>query len=126
MLVELVALNVKIIPLYKFFSARLALNGLVLLFCILSCNANAMRINNKITLEDSIKQKFTVAKVYAPFNGFVKVIFYESARFYKINCSNKKIKSWLTILKNAQKKGTLVQVSFLNKNDDEIILVEKL
>lgn len=81
---------------------------------------------DKTAADDSVKRRFTVAKVYTPANGFVKVIFYESARFYKMSSSHKKFKTWLAILKTAQKKGTPLMVSFFKNNDEEIIAVEKL
>jgi hypothetical protein len=85
---------------------------------------------NKFTMaanmDDTLQRKFTVAKVYPAAGGFVKVIFYESARFYKLSIANKKYKSIVALLKEAQKKGKPVIVFFIKNNDEVIILAKKL
>lgn len=74
-------------------------------------------------MADTGFHKMTVAKVYEKNPaGYTVVVFLESARFYKLLCSNVRYESYLLILKDAEKKKTSVIVKF---TEDIIQTVKK-
>lgn len=79
-------------------------------------------------LQDSTGHTMTVAKVYAAKYsepGSTRVIFYESARFYKLLKTHPQYKEYISLLKEAQKKRKPVQVWFAGAKGDEIERVER-
>jgi hypothetical protein len=90
---------------------------------ILSLISNYMMAASPTPPQDSLQRNFTVAKVYLEKYsdpGTVKVTFYESARFYKIEKTNPKFNEMVKRLKEAIKKRKVVLVT-LNKREGNII-----
>ena len=97
-------------------------NRLVFVF-ILSLISNYMMAASPTPPQDSLQRNFTVAKVYLEKYsdpGTVKVTFYESARFYKIEKSNPKFNEMVRRLKEAIKKRKVVLVT-LNSREGNVI-----
>lgn len=98
------------------------LSRLVFVF-ILSLISNYMMAASPTPPQDSLQHNFTVAKVYLEKYsdpGSVKVTFYESARFYKIEKSNPKFNEMVRLLKEAIKKRKAVLVT-LNSREGNVI-----
>jgi len=92
-------------------------------FILLTLFSKITMATSSIPPQDSLQHRFNVAKVYMEKYsdpGSVKVTFYESARFYKIEKSNPKFKEYLSLLKEANKKRKTVMVT-LNSREGNII-----
>lgn len=75
---------------------------------------------------DTAFHKMKVARVYEKKpEGYHEVIFLESARYYKLLCSNESYQSYLSLLKEAEKKKTTLFIKFTKINGDTILIVKK-
>jgi hypothetical protein len=105
------------------FISRLTFIVISLLF------VNDMKAAGNISLLDSLSRTMTVAKVYEEKYsepGTTKVIFYESARFYKILKTNPHYKDYISLLRAALKKQKPVSIRFTKPNGDIIDVVNKI
>jgi len=76
--------------------------------------------------QETFMHTWTVAKVIDTENeGFQKVVFLESARFYKLMRNNKNFAAYLAILKDAEENKSKVKVRLTEPHGDIIEHVEK-
>ena len=88
-----------------------------------SCSAMATKSQTGKT--ENTMHNWTVAKVIEDKkNDYIKVIFLESARFYKLMRDNANLNTYLSILKKAEKNNSSVKVRLTEPHGDIIEHVE--
>ena len=91
---------------------------IVILVCILQLQVLS---NIQEHQADSTIHKLTVARVMdKPKEGYAEVIFFESARYYKLLHSNLHYATYLGMLKSALQNKSVLDVTFTKLNGDII------
>jgi hypothetical protein len=109
----------------KRFSKTAVFAGVIFIVMVAVASCGAMTTKPQNRKAENSMHTWTVAKVIDDKNNdFIKVVFLESARFYKLMRNKADFNKELSILKKAEKGNSAVKVRFAEPHGDIIKDVE--